>query len=60
MLPFEKKKRYLLVSFKKEVPRRYVGESGRTSVKDGGPGLAGAVGVEVGCVGRWTGAAKEA
>lgn len=38
MLPFEKKKRCLLVSFKKEVPRRYAEESGRTSVKDGGAG----------------------
>lgn len=36
MLPFKKKKRCLLVSFKKEVLRRYAEESGVTSVTDGG------------------------
>ena len=36
MLPLEKKKRCLLVSFKKEVLRRYAEESGVASVKAGG------------------------
>lgn len=64
MLPFKKKKRCLLVSFKKEVLRRYAEESGVTSVTDGGAranqggggcGVAGGGG----CMARWTGAAKQ-
>lgn len=59
MLPFEKKKRCLLVSFKKEVLRRYAEESGGTSVKDAGARAGQGGGGWGGCVGWWTGAAKQ-
>ena len=52
MLPFEKKKRCLLVAFKKEVLRRYAEESGRTSVKDGGAAAGRGSGAEGGVRGQ--------